>query len=154
MFSAPVDSYISLVNEMTNRQLSRTVEVLKALAHPSRLRIVAMLSSGELCVCQLTAVLGHAVSTVSAHLTELRRAGLVTESKEGRFVSYRLAPRRETKVLLQQVRALAASDAQLEADAALVRGLRTVGAEKLCRVELDLSRLGLKRASAREGATP
>ena len=153
MFGALHGFYILLVSEMTNRQLSRTVEVLKALAHPSRLRIVAMLASGELCVCQLTAVLEQAVSTVSAHLTELRRAGLVTEQKEGRFVSYRLAAGRPTKALLQQVRAMAASDAQLEADASLVRGLRTIGAEELCRVELDLSRLGLKRATVRDGAT-
>ena len=153
MSRAPPGSYILLVGEMTNRRLSRTVEVLKALAHPSRLRIVAMLASGELCVCQLTAVLGQAVSTVSAHLTELRRAGLVTEQKEGRFVSYRLVPGRETKALLQQVRAMAAADVQLAADAALVRDLRAVGAEELCRVELDLSRLGLKRATVREGAT-
>jgi DNA-binding transcriptional ArsR family regulator len=43
-----------------------------------RPRIVAMLRGGELCVCQLTAVLDLAASTVSARLTDLKRAALAT----------------------------------------------------------------------------
>jgi arsenate reductase/ArsR family transcriptional regulator len=130
-------------------RLRRTVEVLKALGHPSRLRIVAMLGSGELCVCQITAVLGHAVSTVSAHLTELKRAGVVAEAKDGRFVSYRLGATGATAALLARVRAMADADPQMAADAVLVRRLRRIGAEELCRVDLDLSRLGVNRAGAR-----
>lgn len=128
------------------------MEVLKALAHPARLRILAMLESGALCVCQLTAVLGLAVSTVSAHLAGLRRAGLVAEEKEGRFVSYRLAVGTQESALLAQVRALASPDAALEADAVLVRRLRRVPVEELCQVDLDLTRLGLARRAPLNGA--
>jgi len=71
--------------------LSDIVHVHKALGHPARLRIVAMLRSGELCACQITAVLQLAPSTVSSHLAELRRAGLLTERKDGRWIHYRLA---------------------------------------------------------------
>ncbi len=59
---------------MTRSPLSNQVDRYKALGHPVRLRILAMLRDGGLCVCQITAVLGLASSTVSAHLAELRRA--------------------------------------------------------------------------------
>jgi DNA-binding transcriptional ArsR family regulator len=71
---------------MTSASLSATVHVAKALAHASRLRILAMLSGGELCVCQMTAVLRLAPSTVSAHLSDLRRSGLVVERKDAKWV--------------------------------------------------------------------
>jgi len=77
--------------EMRGSLLEVTAARFKALAHPARLRILAMLAPGELCVCQVTAVLGLAYSTVSAHLAELRGAGLIEERKDGRWVYYRLA---------------------------------------------------------------
>ena len=57
---------------------------------PGRLRILAMLRGGDLCVCQMTAVLELAASTVSSHLGDLRRAGIVTERKSGKWVHYHL----------------------------------------------------------------
>ena len=50
------------------------VDLLKALAHPARRRVLALLRGGELCVCQITESLGVPTSTVSEHLTELRRS--------------------------------------------------------------------------------
>lgn len=140
---------------MEDARLKRTVEVLKALAHPARLRILGMLASGELCVCQITAVLGLAVSTVSAHLAELRRAGLVSEHRSGRFVGYRLAAGAPTAALLDEIWDLASRDVQLDEDAALVHRLRGVAVEELCQAELDLGRLGLGPSRpARQGRTP
>jgi DNA-binding transcriptional ArsR family regulator len=133
---------------MTESRLSQATEVFKAAGHPARLRILAMLRSGELCVCQITAVLELAVSTVSAHLADLKRAGLVVEHKDGRWVSYRLAED-ETEALLERVWALLGDDAQVAADARLVRGLRRIPVEDLCRVDLDFTRLGLKRPAVR-----
>jgi DNA-binding transcriptional ArsR family regulator len=49
-----------------------------------------MLTSGELCVCQVTEVLQLAPSTVSKHMSILRQAGLVEARKEGRWIYYRL----------------------------------------------------------------
>lgn len=63
----------------------------KALAHPVRLRILALLEGEELCVCQMLAALGNqAVSSLSEHLSVLRRAGFVLERKEIRRVFCRL----------------------------------------------------------------
>ncbi len=104
-----------------------------------------MLRDGELCVCQLIAVLELAASTVSAHLTELKRAGLLLETKKGRFVMYRWSEEPEAKALLADLTSGIAKDQQVVADAKLVRALRRVGVEELCRVDLDLSRVGIRR---------
>lgn len=123
--------------------LQSTIEVLKAMGHPVRLRILAMLRGGELCVCQMTALLDLATSTVSAHLADLKRAGLVMERKEGRWVFHRLAD--EPPVVLASVWGTVSKDAQVQADARLLRQIRKVDIAELCRVDLDLDRLGIRR---------
>lgn len=65
--------------------------VLKALADRTRLRILAMLSAGEICVCHLHDSLRLPQPTVSRHLAYLRRSGLVSTRKEGLWVHYRLS---------------------------------------------------------------
>ena len=79
---------------MAMEPIEPLVDLLKTLAHPARLRILALLRESELCVCQIKAVVGLAPSTLSEHLTELRRAGLLSERKDGRWVYYRLKPRK------------------------------------------------------------
>ena len=76
---------------MSNESIAGLVDLLKTLAHPVRLRILALLREGELCVCQVTEILGFAPSTISEHLSLLRRAGLVEERKEAKWVFYTLA---------------------------------------------------------------
>lgn len=66
------------------------VDVAKALADESRLRIIVALDGRELCVCQLTELLGLATSTVSRHISVLRQAGLVSSRKNGKWVFYAL----------------------------------------------------------------
>lgn len=127
------------------RGLNRTTEVFKAAAHPARLRILSMLRPGGLCVCQVTAVLGLAVSTVSAHLAELKRASLLVEDRNGRWVRYGLTEDAGTAALLARVWAFLGDDPQVEADTRFVRRLRRVAVEDLCRVGLDFTRLGLRR---------
>jgi DNA-binding transcriptional ArsR family regulator len=67
--------------------------VAKAVADPSRVRILKLLESGELCVCQITAVLDLAAATVSKHLAALKTAGLLQQRRDGKWVYYRLAER-------------------------------------------------------------
>jgi ArsR family transcriptional regulator, arsenate/arsenite/antimonite-responsive transcriptional repressor len=130
---------------MTNTSsLAQLVDVCKALGHPVRLRILAMLSTGELCACQVAAVLKLAPSTVSAHLADLRRAGILVERKLGRWVIYRQADDARAQVLMEDVLASLARDARIEADARIVKRLRRVPIEKLCRADLDLDRVGIK----------
>ena len=60
------------------------------MAHPSRLFIVEELGKGDQCVCDLTAMIGADVSTVSKHLSVLKQAGLVEDDKRGNQVFYSL----------------------------------------------------------------
>lgn len=113
---------------MTEQPLQALAANAKALAHPARLRLFAMLAEGPLCVCQMTAVLGAAPSTVSEHLRELKRAGLLVEEKNGKFVSYRTS--RDAARWLRVVRAGLAGDSVAAADAALVSRLRQVPVEE------------------------
>jgi ArsR family transcriptional regulator len=65
-------------------------QVFKALAHPARLLMVDELSRGERCVCELAALVGSEMPTVSRHLSQLRNAGIVDDEKRGAQVFYRL----------------------------------------------------------------
>jgi len=70
-------------------------QVLKALADPTRLRIVGYLAQRELCVCDLEDLLGISQSMTSHHVGVLRRAGLLLQRREERdirWVYYRLNP--------------------------------------------------------------
>ncbi len=66
------------------------VKTFKALADETRLRIVMLLANGELCVCDLMAVLALPQSTVSRHLSYLRNTGWVTDRRQGVWMHYRL----------------------------------------------------------------
>ncbi|HKB71424.1 MAG TPA: metalloregulator ArsR/SmtB family transcription factor [Thermoanaerobaculia bacterium] len=129
--------------------LARLVQIHKAIGHPVRLRLLAMLRGGPLCVCQMTVVVKLAASTVSEHLSELRRAGLVAERKEGRWVSYRLSDAALRQGTLDSVWPELDEDRETHADAVLLRELRRVPVDQLCRVDLELGRIdGPKLASA------
>lgn len=138
---------------MPEPQLREATETFKAAGHPARLRIMGMLRQGGLCVCQITAILDLAASTVSAHLADLKRAGLVVEHKDGRWVRYGLSDEAEAQALLGHVWARIAKDPQVESDAQLVRGLRRIPVEELCRAALDVTRFGLRRQAARQAGT-
>lgn len=69
----------------------RQAALVRAMAHPTRLHILEILSTGEWCVCHLTAVLGQRQPSVSQHLMVLRESGLVLDRRDGAMVFYRLA---------------------------------------------------------------
>lgn len=66
------------------------LNITKALADENRLRMLMALEGGEICVCQITELMGLAMSTVSKHLSILYQAGLVNARKEGRWMYYSL----------------------------------------------------------------
>jgi DNA-binding transcriptional ArsR family regulator len=67
------------------------LSITKALADESRVRTLMALDGRELCVCQITELLGLAPSTVSKHMSILTQARLVENRKDGRWRYYRLA---------------------------------------------------------------
>jgi ArsR family transcriptional regulator len=66
-------------------------KLLKALADETRLRIVALLAHGELCVCHVESGLDIPQPTASRHLAVLRHAGVVEARRDGSWIHYRLA---------------------------------------------------------------
>lgn len=70
--------------------LERIADRLKAMADPTRLRILHVLEAGELCVTDILAEVGGSQANVSKHLSVLRRAGLVDYRREGINVFYRI----------------------------------------------------------------
>ena len=65
------------------------IKVMKALADPSRVRILKLLQQRELCVCELNELFDLSQPTISKHLKVLEVAELVTFRKEGNWVVYR-----------------------------------------------------------------
>jgi ArsR family transcriptional regulator len=70
------------------REVSR---LFKTLGDETRLRMVALLSHGELCVCHIEEALGISQPNASRHLALLRAAGLVDTRRVGTWIYYRLA---------------------------------------------------------------
>lgn len=70
--------------------MKKTARLFKALSDETRLRILALLGEGELCVCDLMAILDLPQSTVSRHLAYLRNVGLVEDRRQGVWMYYRL----------------------------------------------------------------
>ncbi len=130
---------------MPIRPLETLVDLHKALGHPLRLRLLAMLREGPLCVCQMTGVVRRAASTVSEHLSELRRAGAIQERKDGRWVQYRLSDDPVARGVLEAVWPQLEDDPDVRADAHVLKVLRAVPLEEICRVDLDLPRVGRPR---------
>ena len=70
------------------------IAVGQAIVDPTRVRIIASLRRGELCVCELVDALEINQSTLSGHLQVLRQTGLVMTRKEGRWIYYSLTDRK------------------------------------------------------------
>ena len=70
--------------------MEHLVRIFKALADKNRVRIIKMLQVKPLCVCEITAVLELATSTVSKHLSILKGAGIIIDLKDGKWVNYHL----------------------------------------------------------------
>lgn len=109
--------------------------VAKAVADPSRVRILKLLEGGELCVCQITTVLGLATATISKHLAALKVAGLLQQRRDGKWVYYRLAERGLNPYapsFLGMVRSSLADDPTVAGDRRLLTMVNQVPVQVLC----------------------
>jgi ArsR family transcriptional regulator, arsenate/arsenite/antimonite-responsive transcriptional repressor len=80
---------------ITASQAAELARLLKALADPTRLRLVSLVAAhegGEACVCELTEPLGLTQPTISHHLKVLVNAGIFTRDKRGVWAYYALVP--------------------------------------------------------------
>lgn len=97
------------------------LEILfKALADPTRLRLIHLLGDDELCVCSCVEVLRTNQPKISRHLAYLRRAGLVAARRDGKWTHYRLTQPSDIYVarIFTELRAKLANDPQMQSDKA------------------------------------
>jgi ArsR family transcriptional regulator len=122
------------------------LRVFKALSDRTRLRIVRLLLQGDLCVCELTFVLGMAQSRISHQLRILKDAGLADDTRDGQWIIYRIRPEARTLLtaLLNPFSPSAGAEASLEAEDRKRFGL--------CRKE-DIRKKKCPPRAARSGST-
>jgi ArsR family transcriptional regulator len=70
--------------------LEYSAEVLKAIAQPTRLKIIQLLQDGEHCVCEIFPAIGHEQSNTSRHLQMMLKSGILQQRKDGLKIYYSL----------------------------------------------------------------
>ena len=105
--------------EMKGKEYS--VELLfKALADRTRLRVINLIGNDEICVCFFVEVLNTNQPKISRHLAYLRRAGLVSTRRDGKWMHYRLVepPDEHAARIFREVRAWLGNDPEMQRDKA------------------------------------
>src|SRR5205085_9678004 len=120
--------------------MEHLLAALRAVAEPTRLRLVVLCARGELTVSELTQILGQSQPRVSRHLKLLCEAGLLDRFREGSWVFYRLSQSGPASALARQL--VAACD---DADPTITLDLQRLGAIKR-------QRAAIARAYFRENA--
>jgi ArsR family transcriptional regulator len=94
--------------------------LFRALADPTRLRLLNLMRDDEVCVCFFVEVLGISQPKISRHLAYLRRAGLVTARRQWKWMHYRIVNPADphTARILQEVRSWLAQNRQMQRERA------------------------------------
>jgi ArsR family transcriptional regulator len=92
--------------------------LFKALADRTRLRLISLIGDTEVCVCFFVVVLKISQPKISRHLAYLRRAGIVSARREGKWMHYRLAepPDEHAARIFREVRASLAEHPEFQHD--------------------------------------
>lgn len=77
------------------------IDVFKAIAEINRVRILIMLQKKSLCVCELTEILQLSISTVSKHLSVLKKAGFIEYEKDGKWINYKVVKNFDNELVKQ-----------------------------------------------------
>lgn len=124
---------------MANKEYSIAL-LFKALADRTRLRLINLIGEDEVCVCFFVEVLKLNQPKISRHLAYLRRAGVVSARRDGKWIHYRIVepPDLHAANIFREVRAGLANDAGMKSDRARL--------EKICgapRMPVQLQRAPL-----------
>ena len=117
--------------------MEQTINIIKGLADGNRLRVIMALETfDELCVCQVTEILGLATPTVSRHMSVLQKANLVKSRKEGRWVYYRLSETFPPQ-LLQWLKEAAGGANEIARDREKMKTILSCGLDALCKKQRE-----------------
>lgn len=109
--------------------------VMKAVADPTRVRILKLLEGGEMCACQIVSIIELSQATISKHFFLLRNAGLVKERQEKRWVHYSLGGAVESpyaRRMLSSLKGWLNEDAVIERDRKREALARELGPAYIC----------------------
>jgi ArsR family transcriptional regulator len=109
--------------------LKKTTKLFKALSDETRVRILKMLETRPLCVCEIQHVLKGSQPNVSHHLKTLSEAGLVDSERDGLWIAYRIADHPETPLhaaALSLLRRSLKNDEQVKKDRAVVKSVSRI----------------------------
>jgi ArsR family transcriptional regulator len=120
MYRAYPSRDIFVNTDIMKSSLAPLAGLFKALGDPTRLRILGLLETGEVCVCHLHGALGIPQPKASRHLAYLKRAGLVEARRDGLWMHYRLTPAADEA--LAAIRAAATRSARTAPELARDRG--------------------------------
>ena len=112
------------------------MNLTKALADSTRIRVLLALRQQELCACQITELFGLAQSTMSKHFYLLRQAGLVDSRKDGRWVYYALPGKTASAVVrraLEWVEQSLSDDPRIAEDTKNLKKTLKLDPADLCR---------------------
>ncbi len=111
--------------------MNRFINLLKALSDSNRLKICAILMEKPLCVCEITSLLGMANSTISEHLSVLRKNNLVVYERDGKWINYKFKwPDNQTeKMIIMQIIEYSKTDREFSE---LVKKTASVDREIIC----------------------
>ncbi|MDI9623745.1 MAG: metalloregulator ArsR/SmtB family transcription factor [Methanothermobacter sp.] len=92
----PTDEQVKELKKVLSKipddeKLEKEASIIKALADPTRLKILYLLQYGERCVCEIIEAFERPQPTISHHLNILKNAGILKWRKEGVWIHYRLA---------------------------------------------------------------
>jgi len=118
---------------MSGHNLKEMEKIIKALADKNRLRIIYLLNGKrDICVCEITDIIGLSQPTISSHLRLLENAGLVESNKDGLWVNYNinsqadLFSRRSIERICNDLK----KDKQAISD---LKKLKAIDRDKICR---------------------
>jgi|SRR5215470_11183710 len=104
---------------MFRKEKQFSMELLfRALADRTRLRLINLMSGGEVCVCFFAEIIGTNQPKVSRHLGYLRRAGIVAARRDGKWMHYRIVQPSDPHAasVLAEVQAWLANDREMQRD--------------------------------------
>jgi len=81
-------------------EFEKLADLLKALADPTRLKILSLLRTRDCCVCELVSIFNISQPAISKHLSRLKTAGLVQETRKGQWVFYSINEKRLEEIAL------------------------------------------------------
>lgn len=116
-------------------------DAMKAVGDPTRVRILKILEGGELCVCQIIAVIALGQSTISKHLFLLRAAGLIKDRRDRKWILYSLDGRSGNPysgALLRRIRKWLNDDPVIAKDRERAAMARAIGPLAICERGLAL----------------